>query len=218
LDSEELKAVLASARHRRYLAHSVVTNEGHPAEHLYLLLNGRGRYFTIAPHGQKVLLFWIPPGEVIGAAAILRRPSPYAASAEVVRNSNVLVWSRATIRSLAARYPVILENALLIAFDYLVDCRALHISRTYQNARQRLAAVLVNLADGIGEKGPDGIVIDINNEELANEANVTMFTASRLLSGWQRNGMVVKKRGRVLLPSPERLLAYEHSLKSKLTF
>ena len=36
----EIKAVLAAAKLRRYLANSVVTNQGHPAEHLFLLLKG----------------------------------------------------------------------------------------------------------------------------------------------------------------------------------
>jgi hypothetical protein len=40
---------------------------------------------------------------------------------------------------------------------------------------------------------------------LANEANVSVFTASRLLSAWQREGILVKRRGKVLLRFPDRL-------------
>jgi hypothetical protein len=35
---------------------------------------------------------------------------------------------------------------------------------------------------------------------------VTIFTVSRLLSGWQRKGLLVKGRGRVVIRSPEALL------------
>ncbi len=56
---------------------------------------------------------------------------------------------------------------------------------------------------------PEGIELDVNNEELVNEANVTLFTASRMLSEWQRSGMVLKNRGKVLLRSPEQLLSQE---------
>jgi len=41
---------------------------------------------------------------------------------------------------------------------------------------------------------------------LANAANVTPFTASRLMSDWQRDRALVKRRGAILLRSPERLL------------
>ena len=47
----------------------------------------------------------------------------------------------------------------------------------------------------------EGIEVNVSNEELANEANVTIFTVSRLLSEWQRKGLLVKSRGRVVIRS-----------------
>ena len=66
----EVKTVLAAGKLRRYLANSVVTNQGHPADHLFLLVSGRARYFYITPDGQKTLLLWLPPGETFGDARI----------------------------------------------------------------------------------------------------------------------------------------------------
>jgi len=83
-----------------------------------------------------------------------------------------------------------------------------NVALTCHPARQRLARVLVSLARGIGEKVLGGIELDFTNEELANAANVTLFTASRILNQWQRQGLVVKSRGKVLLPSPERLFVH----------
>ena len=44
---------------------------------------------------------------------------------------------------------------------------------------------------------------------VANEANITLFTTSRLLNQWQRAGLLVKSYGKILLRSPERLLRHE---------
>jgi CRP-like cAMP-binding protein len=131
--------------------------------------------------------------------------SDYLVSTEAVKNSSVLVWDRATIRALVAKYPRLADNALLIMFDYLAAYRAVHVSMTCHSARQRLAQVLAHLATGIGQKVTGGIELDVRNDELANEANVTPFTASRLLREWQRQGIVRQSRGKVLLRSPERL-------------
>ena len=109
-------------------------------------------HFCITPQGEKIPIFWFPPGEVCGGAAFLSRSVEYLASTESVNHSTVLVWDRKTSRSLAAQYPQLLENALLIAYDYFVAYRALHISATCQNARQRLAQVLGNLAGGMGQR------------------------------------------------------------------
>jgi CRP-like cAMP-binding protein len=40
---------------------------------------------------------------------------------------------------------------------------------------------------------------------LAEAANVTHFTASRLISQWHRQGILVKTRGKILLHSPGKL-------------
>ena len=205
LTATELGSLLEGARMREYPANSIVSHEGHPAEQLYLLLSGRARFFTLTPEGEKILLFWVAPGEVLGGAAVLPQQTDYLLSTETVKKSRFLVWNQASIATLCKQYPRLMSNALLIAHDYMVLYRALHLSLACHSARQRLATVLVNLATGIGQRVPEGVQLDVNNEELANEAHVTHFTASRLMSEWQRSGMLIKRRGKVLLPSPELL-------------
>jgi CRP-like cAMP-binding protein len=80
-----------------------------------------------------------------------------------------------------------------------------HVALTCHTARQRLAQVLIRLAGVIGQKVPGGVEFDATNEELASAANITPFTASRLVSEWQVNRAIVKRRGKILLRSPERL-------------
>lgn len=206
LEPPALEAILAAARQRHYPADAVIAREGHPADYLYLILSGRGRFFSVTPEGQKIVVSWLAPGHAFGGAAVLSRKVDYVLNTESVTEVRVLVWDRSSLGVLTSRYPTLLENGLLIAHDYLVQYRALSLSLACHTARQRLATVLVNLAIGMGQNVPEGVELDINNEELANEAHVTQFTASRLLSQWQRDGMVVKKRGKVVLPSPERLL------------
>jgi CRP/FNR family transcriptional regulator, nitrogen oxide reductase regulator len=53
---------------------------------------------------------------------------------------------------------------------------------------------------------PTGVELSIMNEDLAGLANVSAFTASRLLKEWERQGIVQKSRGKVCILSPESLL------------
>ncbi len=209
LAAPDVSVILSAATLRRFVANSVVVHQETAANYLFLLIGGRARYFFMSPEGQKSVLLWLPPGEIFGGAAFLSTPQDYVVSTETVRDSSALMWDRATIRSLAERYPRLVENALLIMFDYLVAYRAIHISMTSHSAPQRLARVLANLASGIGHKVAAGVELDVRNEELANEANVTPFTASRLLSQWHRQGLVIKSRGKVVVRSPEQLAQCE---------
>jgi CRP-like cAMP-binding protein len=204
----ERESILRAATQRQFLANSVVLSQGNPANNLFLLITGRARHFFITENGHKILLNWLVPGDTFGGYAMLATPASYLVSTETVKDSRVLVWDHVTIRGLVARYPRLLDNGLLTAGDYLAWYLAANVALTCHPARQRLAEVLVSLARGIGEKVSGGIELDFTNEELADAANVTLFTASRVLNQWQREGLVVKSRGKVLLHSPERLLVH----------
>ena len=125
----------------------------------------------------------------------------YLICTEAVTNTTVLAWDRTTIRSLRARYERLADNVALIAYDYLVLYRSLHLAARCDTAPQRFALVLANLATGIGRQVDGGFELDVRNEELANEAGVTIFTASRLMSRWALEGIIAKGRGKIVVLS-----------------
>jgi CRP-like cAMP-binding protein len=205
LTPSERAAVLKSATLRRFAANAVVTHQETLANRLFLLVEGRARYFFVTPDGQKVILFWLLPGDTFGGTTLLARPSRYPVSTETVTASTALVWDRKTIRTHATRYPRLLENQLSTASDYLVWYVATHLALTCPSARQRLAFVLSNLARGLGQGDHYSRELDVTNHELACAANLGEFTVSRFLNKWQSEGAIVKKRGKVVVTSPEKL-------------
>jgi CRP-like cAMP-binding protein len=200
-----IECILAAATPRQYLAGTIVTTQEDPADHFFLLTRGRARAVFNTRDGRKLHLHWFGPGKTFGDFTLFANPSNYLVSTEMVKDSWVLRWDRRTIRSLAERFPKIHENELCVAGDYLTIAVAAHLALTCHDARQRLAEVLLNLARNFGEKVRNGTELEVTNEELASAANLTLFTTSRLLSEWQRQGAIVKSRGKVVLRSPERL-------------
>jgi CRP-like cAMP-binding protein len=205
LKREDIDLILAAARARRVPAKSVMTYQGEPADSLLLLWKGRARYFFETPNGKKLILIWITPGHSFGGAALVPRGSNYLLSTETVRESVVLVWDGPTIRGFARRFPLLMENAVANAVDYLSWYIAAHAALCSQTARQRLASVLLGCTSSMGERVSGGIEFDITNEELANAANITPYTASRILNEWQRSGAIRKRRGKIVVRSTERL-------------
>jgi CRP-like cAMP-binding protein len=171
------------------------------------VLKGAARYFFITPGGRQVYLLWLKPGDIFGGAALLPYPVRFLVSTEVVKDTHVLVWQRSVIRSLARQNVRLFENGLAIANDYLEWYLATHISLISHTARQRLAHVLLNLASVIGRRSQTGVQLDITNEQLASTANITPFTASRLLSTWKKQGTIAKNRGHLLLIHPDQLVS-----------
>jgi CRP-like cAMP-binding protein len=210
LTPAESEAVLQSARLRRLRANSVITREGERADAMFLLLEGRARHFTETREGEKLVVDWIMPGNVMGIGALLKKRTPYLVSSETVGDSSFLMWEHGEILPIARRMPHLLENALAICGDYLARYRDLHIAVSYDTADKRVACALDKLAREIGHKVNGGVELKVSNEELANEASVTVFTVSRLLSDWKRKGLVAKGRGRIVVHSPVQLLKETH--------
>jgi CRP/FNR family transcriptional regulator, nitrogen oxide reductase regulator len=207
LVESELNAVLSAATHRVFPAKTVVTEEGDPANHFFLLVSGRARYFFLTQEGKKVILRCLVPGESLGGLALVSEPMCYAVSSETVTQTSTLVWERATLRGLLVQYPKLLDNALSIMAKYLVLYRIEHAALICENARQRLATAVSDLARCTGHPTPEGVELNVTNEELANAANITSFTASRLLNDWQRKNLISKKRGRILVFCPDKLIS-----------
>jgi CRP-like cAMP-binding protein len=111
------------------------------------------------------------------------------------------------MRKLVTGIPRLLDNALSIAANehiaWLVGAK---VSLSSEDAESRVADFLIGLALGIGMAGPDGVVIPVANEDVAAGANVTRFTVSRFLSKWQREGILSKGRGKIILRRPELLV------------
>jgi CRP-like cAMP-binding protein len=205
LPDRAVDLILGAAKSRRRLAKSVITHQGEPADHLYLLWSGRARYFFETHNGKKLILRWITPGDIFGGVALVWRPSTYIVSAEAVRDSILLDWDGQTIRELARRFPQIFENAIFLAADYISWYVAAHAALTSQTAVERLAHVLAELASTIGERISGGIKLDLTNEELANSVDIAPHTTSRIISAWQKSGVLRKSRGKLVLRSPEKL-------------
>lgn len=208
LATRDIRSIVAAATPRRILANSILYHQGEPVRSAYLLVQGRARYFYITPEGQKIVFFSVMPGELLGAAALVRSMSSHCVSAEASCHSRILAWDKSTIRSLAARYPRLLDNGLSITAAYVTWLTSAHIGLACHSAQLRLAQTLTNIANRAREAGRsarNSIELAVTNEELAHAASVTPFTVSRLMSRWQRSGLLTKRRGKVLLRSPEGL-------------
>ena len=157
--------------------------------------------FGVTSQGQKITVLWVSSGDIFGGAAFLFKPVEYLLSTEAVDNATALEWDRAVIRSLGKQFPRLHENCEHIAFEYLVGYNQRLVAATCKTAPQRVAEVLTIHANEIGRWGPDGIEIELTNEELAEEASITIYTASRLLSRWALEGIVAKGRGKIVVLS-----------------
>ena len=210
LDDTAIRQILDAAKVRCIAPKKDVTVSGGRPEHLFLLQVGRARSYMPTASGSEVLLAWKVPGDIVGLASLLPNPPAYKLTATTVSECQFLVWDHATIRSLAKVYPRLSENGFRLALHYLGTHIDRHVKVLTKSAETRLAEVLHRLASKAGDVQPSGLGIDITNEHLSSLADISPFTASRLLSKWERDGTLSKQRGRITLHVPESLFQPVH--------
>jgi CRP-like cAMP-binding protein len=205
IDPDARHIILAGSHRRTTRAKQVLFRTGEPAERLFVLGKGRVQFGRISSTGREIAIGILGPGDVFGLGSLLTRYS-YIGTAKVIGPGEVLVWTRDSLRRLAGKYPQLTSNALQIAADYVATLADRHEKLISETAEQRVAGALAQVGVQIGHPSPEGIEVDIKNEQLASLADVSTFTVSRLLQRWERDDAIKKRRGTVHIISPEKLL------------
>lgn len=207
LHPSEVEDVLAQGRPLKVVPKTRVCTGGDKAEHLFVVLSGRVKYSRLTAEGDEIILRLFTPGESFGFATLLRDPLNYLGTAEALFACELLVWNHDDIIQLCDRYPQMKANALRIALCLLETVSDRHASLFEAKASHRVARALIDVGRRTGEIHPEGIDVHITNEQLGSLADVSRFTASRVLNGWSKTGVVTKERETVRIHSPESLLS-----------
>lgn len=207
IPDHDQQLILGVAEQRRVSAKELIIQAGEQAHCLFLLREGNVKYFRSSEQGDELLLWWLTPGDVFGLATLLENPPAYIGSAEARKDCTLWIWEHSEIRNLSGIYPQLSENALRITLGYLAAYVDRHIGLVSESAEKRLAHTLVRLGHRAGRPHPHGVDLDITNEQLGGLADVGVFTTSRLLSNWEREGTIAKARGKIRIHAPEKLLS-----------
>jgi CRP-like cAMP-binding protein len=76
-----------------------------------------------------------------------------------------------------------------------------------ENAASRLSSQLVRVARQIGKQEGEGVQVNLSQRELAQLTGTTIFTVSRLLTQWGKEGTVTTRREAVSIRSIPALTA-----------
>ncbi len=182
--------------------------QGDPATHAYVLLSGRVKMLQITPNGQQITLRIMTPGQTYGGIALLNPPDGYPATAQAVENSTALAWNTAQLRELAGKEPSISMNTMQLMHGYITELQERQQALVSERVEQRIARILLKLAAQSGKKVDEGVLIDmpLTRQDVAEMSGTTLFSVSRTLNEWERNGLLKIGRERVVIREPHGLV------------
>lgn len=208
LTPENLHEVLSAALPlQRLPAGYTLFRQGEPANVCFALLDGRAHLTRFDLNGHEIVLRIIEPGHALGITALLDEGT-YSTDARLAQPAAVVAWTKADIQRLGRRHPLILQNALQIAVGRYVELQQDYQRLAFESVERRLATALVKLAHASpADRLETDITIHESRESLAAIAVTTIFTVSRLLTEWERRGIVTLGRGVITIRDLKALFA-----------
>ncbi len=206
LPPEGLPDVLQAAHFRRVKRDAFFYLQGDPAIAFYILLEGQIKLTEVTPEGQQLLVRFVSPGEALGIIAALEN-SVYPLSAEAVDDCLALAWDSQSLESLMERHPRIAINGLRLVSQRWHELEERYRELATERVERRLAQTLLRLVRQVGRKVEEGILIDLplSRQDLAEMTGTTLYTVSRILSGWEGQHLVETGRERVVVRYPHGL-------------
>ena len=212
LERCQIRTILDQAVSRRFDAGVAVFNEGDPAERFYMLLDGYVRVVRITATGEQVTVLHIPAGQLLGIARAIGRDS-YPATAITATEAIVLSWPTRLWDGFLVDYDGFATETYKTVGDRVGEMNNRVVEMATQQVEQRVANALLRLIHQTGRKVDGGIEIDfpITRQDLSELTATTLHTVSRLLSAWEKEGLVVSKRKRITVRDPHALVLLSQS-------
>ena len=207
LGPHQIRQILDLASSRRYDAGVAVFEEGTEAERFYLLLDGYIRVVRITPDGEQVIALHIPSGQLFGIAKAMGRDT-YPATAITAAESIVLSWPTRLWDDFTRTYEGFATETYKTAGKRMGELNDRIVEMATQQVEQRIAAAILRLINQTGRKVEGGIEIDfpITRQDLSEMTGTTLHTVSRLLSAWEKQGLVKSARKRITVCDPHQLV------------
>jgi CRP-like cAMP-binding protein len=193
---------------RRYDVDEILFLEGDPAIVYFLLLAGKVKILQTSIDGEQVILHLLGPGDIVGALPTLGS-GDYPGSAQAIEPVEAGSIQADRFEELLCDYPRICLNLLRFATAKLQETHKRLREMSTERVERRIARTLSRLAAQIGTQVSEGILVDapLSRQDLAEMTGTTLYTVSRILKSWERDGIVSTGRRQVVILKPHALAA-----------
>jgi CRP/FNR family transcriptional regulator len=198
------RKTIADVADVRHFAKGETIFEQEAPSAFYAIASGRVKIFKMMPSGKDVILEVFGPGDPLGAvAAYMERPFP--ASASALEDTTCVVISRPAFFGLLESNPSLVRGLLLGLTTRLVELTNRLAELTGGRIEPRFARLFLKLGSEMGraDRGGTFIPLALSRQELADMTGTTIETCIRIMSRWNKDGVVrTEKDGFVVIDPP----------------
>jgi CRP/FNR family transcriptional regulator len=201
IDSLPLFACLSETDRQELAKHAVevpiqkgqfIFREGDPADWFHIVQHGNVKCVKSNPEGREVTLKVLMPGDLFCCEASAFSGDSHPGCAQSMGEGTVLKIHRKAMLDVIQRNPEAAVSIINYLSQRLRESQANAKGFALDRAEQRVAALLVNLAERSGIQEDNGIRISVRltHQDLADMAGLTKETTSRILSRFKKDRLI----------------------------
>src|SRR4028119_1092869 len=200
---EDLEEAGVRAAERVCRARDLIFAPGDPGGQLYFLLEGTVRLYKIYGEYKEATVALLKDRGVFGELS-LDEGSRQTCFAETLTEARVAVVRKRVLVETIKSHPTFATKLLFSFSDRLRQSDEAIESLLSREVSARLARLLLNLGERFGETNGSGTLIDVRltHQDLANMIVSTREAVSKVMSEFQRAGLIEVRNRRICL-SPQ---------------
>lgn len=213
LSDEDLAQVARWFKKATYATDETILLQGAPAEAFYLVAEGKVKVVQTSVEGLEVLLHVFEPGGVIGALPTVGEDT-YPATAITLEPVVAYFVTADDFDAFLLDYPRVGRNLLKFATRMLQSAHRRLREMATERVERRIARTLARLAQQLGAEREGEIEIEapLSRQDLADMSGTTLYTVSRTLKAWEREGLLRSQRKRITILRPHKLVVLAEDL------
>lgn len=206
LSEADLAIVAGVMIERSYAKGAVLFMEGDKGEALFVIRQGRIKISKSTADGREQILHMLKDGDIF-AEVILFDQGPYPATAEAVEDSSCWLLRSADMENLLRTQPMLGVKLLRVMSRRLRQAQLLIRDLALHDAYGRLAGLLLRFIRREGKRCKDGIILDLEltRQEMASMIGTSRETVARILSRFQKDGILTLDKQRIIILDEEQL-------------
>lgn len=200
LTAKEREEVLREGQKRVVYRGEMLFSQGTPHDGIFLVESGRLRVFYIAPSGREITLAYWSAGNFVGGPELFGQ-GQHVWSGVAATHSVVVHLSGKTLRRLIAQIPAF-AIGLIEGLTFKGKCySALAQMLGTRSVTERLAHLLLHLADSYGVKEAGGITIGsaFTHADLAHMVGATRQWVTISLKRLQEQGVLRAEKAKIVV-------------------
>jgi CRP-like cAMP-binding protein len=186
-----------------------IFTEGDQPEWFYIVSKGKVKITKLSQDGKEIILELISPTDIFGGVAVLRNFA-YPANAVAMEDSEILKISRKNLMRLVDRFPNLMYCIALQLGDRMKSSYDSLKNIALERVEARIAALLLKLANKVGEESKEGLVIDmrLTKQDVADMVGTTVETSIRTFSKFKKQGLLTDADGKIVIKDRDGLTAF----------